>query len=266
MKFSKILSLGALVTAANAAVVYRTVHYHVTVTVDIDQPVATVDAGAPPPAHTEHPEESPSVRIHKNVVYKTVYADRHGHIISAGADAPAATHKANEVHQNAAAPKPTTLVAKPSVNANNDNSDNGNDSDLSDFAKTCVDVHNADRAQHSAQPLAWNDTLASYAQNYLNNQNCVFAHSGGPYGENIAMGYATTSDAIAAWYNEGAEYNYAAGQFSDETGHFTQVVWKGSSQLGCASVSCGSSGAFFACEYYPRGNIIGSFQKNVVAN
>jgi uncharacterized protein YkwD len=128
-----------------------------------------------------------------------------------------------------------------------------------------VDSHNGDRSSHSAPTVSWNDTLAEYAQNYLNNQNCVFAHSGGPYGENIAMGYDGASDAIAAWYAEGSQYNYEASQYSGSTGHFTQVVWVGSTQIGCASVQC-SDGEYFACEYYPRGNIIGEFSENVISN
>ena len=41
------------------------------------------------------------------------------------------------------------------------------------------------------------------------------------------------------------------------TGHFTQVVWRGSSKLGCARNTCslgGNSGTLWACEYDPPGN------------
>lgn len=34
-----------------------------------------------------------------------------------------------------------------------------------------------------ANALTWNSNLASYAANYA--ANCKFAHSGGPYGENL---------------------------------------------------------------------------------
>lgn len=110
--------------------------------------------------------------------------------------------------------------------------------------------------------MTWNSGLASYAQQYLDNSNCVFAHSGGPYGENIAIGYDTIDAAQDAWYNEEDLYDYAAGQFGESTGHFTQMVWKGSNEIGCATVDC-SGRTFLACEYYPRGNIIGEFTENV---
>lgn len=113
--------------------------------------------------------------------------------------------------------------------------------------------------------MSWNLTLSTYAETYLDTQQCNFAHSGGPYGENIAIGYATPRAAITAWYNEYVDYDYAAGEYSAATGHFTQVVWKASTQLGCALYPCSApwGGGFLVCEYYPRGNIIGYFIENV---
>ncbi|VVT46968.1 uncharacterized protein SAPINGB_P001477 [Magnusiomyces paraingens] len=145
-------------------------------------------------------------------------------------------------------------------------SDTGSSTNLDSFASECLSTHNKYRALHSAPDLTWNSTLSDYAQNYLNGQNCVFAHSGGPYGENIAMGYSSASDAIAAWYNEEDLYDYSSGQYSSSTGHFTQIVWTSTTALGCATYDCGSSGSFLVCEYYPAGNVIGYFTENVFAN
>lgn len=144
-------------------------------------------------------------------------------------------------------------------------SSSSDDSGLSSFAKTCLDVHNKDRAEHSADPLSWNQTLADFAQSYLESSNCKFAHSGGPYGENIAMGYASTTDAIQDWYNEYKNYDFNNGGFSEGTGHFTQMVWKGTTQLGCAQKKC-DQGDYLVCEYYPWGNVQGSYQMNVSPN
>ena len=59
-----------------------------------------------------------------------------------------------------------------------------------------------------------------------------------------------------------AEYNPNDPQAS----HFTQVVWKSSTQVGCAVQSCSGifdasfgPAKFFVCEYFPQGNIIGEF-------
>jgi len=56
--------------------------------------------------------------------------------------------------------------------------------------------------------------------------------------------------------------------------HFTQVVWKSSKELGCATVTCAAGTIFPAsygpsrytvCEYSPAGNVIGEFPQNVQA-
>lgn len=55
------------------------------------------------------------------------------------------------------------------------------------------------------------------------------------YGENIYMasgGRLTGTDAVRSWYDEIKQYNWRSPSFQMNTGHFTQVVWKGSQQLG----------------------------------
>lgn len=86
---------------------------------------------------------------------------------------------------------------------------------------TILAAHNAYRAKHSAPPLKWNSTLASYAQKW--SDGCEFKHSGGPYGENLAMGYADWKSVVDGWYSEVKDYNYNNPGFSSSTGHFTQV-------------------------------------------
>ena len=75
-------------------------------------------------------------------------------------------------------------------------------------------------------------------------------------GENLAMHsngnlLANTNVATQMWYDEVTNpgYNFATGGFSMGTGHFTQVVWKGSSELGC-----GISGVYVVCRYCKSGN------------
>ena len=70
-------------------------------------------------------------------------------------------------------------------------------------------------------------------------------------------------------------YNYSAPGFSSKTGHFTQVIWKGSTQLGCAVRECpngmtaGASSSLkpaflVVCRYAPAGNYLGQFAANVL--
>jgi hypothetical protein len=63
-----------------------------------------------------------------------------------------------------------------------------------------------------------------------------------------------------AWYDEIKLYNFNGGDFSEATGHATQMLWKGSTQLGCGwAPGC----QLLVCHYDPPGNVIGQFSQNV---
>jgi hypothetical protein len=85
----------------------------------------------------------------------------------------------------------------------------------------------------------------------------VFQHSGP--GENLAQNFGSFGAAFQAWVDEEANYQWD-GQFSYATGHFTQISWKASTQLGCGyAPSC----SLYVCHYDPPGNVIGQFNENV---
>lgn len=142
------------------------------------------------------------------------------------------------------------------------------------FRDAIVNRHNQYRGQHAVGSLSWNTTLSGFAAQYLNKKGtgkntCPdFAHSGGPYGENLAIGYGTPTQAVVAWGDERQKYNFNKPGFSGATGHFTQMVWKNTRQVGCARKYCTSSntirGWYLVCEYWPRGNVIGQFDKQVL--
>jgi len=132
------------------------------------------------------------------------------------------------------------------------------------FTSAVLNSTNFFRSEHNASWAVWNDTIASFAQSYLaGNDDCAFEHSGGPYGENIALGCREVTGCIDLWGNERALYDYDRPGFAHETGHFTQLVWKNSSSVGCGRRLCGERGWFLACEYWPRGNVMGRFEEQV---
>lgn len=59
------------------------------------------------------------------------------------------------------------------------------------------------------------------------------------------------------------QYNYDNPNFSEKTGHFTQLVWKSTTGVGCGARLCGIRGWYLACEYWPPGNVIGEFGEQV---
>ncbi|KAI9244541.1 CAP domain-containing protein [Sporodiniella umbellata] len=130
--------------------------------------------------------------------------------------------------------------------------------------------HNKFRAKHHAPALKWNRALASYAQKWSN--GCQWRHSQGPYGENLALGYRSWEGAIDGWYSEVTKYNYNNPGFGMSTGHFTQLVWKATTEIGCGVTNCpnlGSGQQMYTCSYKVPGNMMGNnnmyFRQNVLA-
>ena len=138
---------------------------------------------------------------------------------------------------------------------------------LSDNASILLSAHNNKRSLHKDTPsLTWSTELETYAQNYADQYDCsgTLVHSGGPYGENLALGYGIEGS-VDAWYNEIEYYDYNNPGFSENAGHFTQVVWKSSTEVGCGIKSCGGVwGDYVICSYKPAGNVIGEFAENVM--
>lgn len=169
----------------------------------------------------------------------------------------------------------TTTSSGTDSSTDSDSDSSTDSSGSSSDEETLLTLHNNFRAQYGASALTWDSTLATYATSYAS--KCVFKHSGGPYGENLAAGGGGNYDITAAfnsWANEAADYNWGSPGFSESTGHFTQVVWKATTKVGCGYVTCGadtvisgwnSDANYLVCEYSPAGNVVnaGEFAANV---
>lgn len=136
-----------------------------------------------------------------------------------------------------------------------------------DLRPAMLETHNTHRDRHCVPRLTWSDELARGAQEWANactpdpDDPKKFAHSKGTgLGENLAWGTPLTGkDAVERWYNEIAKYDFQNPVWSTEVGHFTQMVWRNTTQIGCAVAPC-SQQNFYVCRYSPPGNF------NVVPN
>lgn len=126
-----------------------------------------------------------------------------------------------------------------------------------------VSLHNTYRAQHCVPPLTWSDDLAASAQQWAN--KCGKTHGPhGRFGENLAWGAKRSgSSAVHDWYVEVDKYNYGKPGFVHGIGHFTQMIWKNTKQVGCGATQCPNIGRLWVCRYAPAGNWFGQFRQNV---
>ncbi|BBN05554.1 pathogenesis-related protein 1 [Marchantia polymorpha subsp. ruderalis] len=129
-----------------------------------------------------------------------------------------------------------------------------------------LDPHNKARKAVKVPNLSWDPNLAKYAQNWANKQarnNCQLKTSNGPYGENMywTSWSSTPLEAVKAFVSEKKFYNHASNTCTAKTKTsclmYTQVVWKKTTKLGCASSRCPRGGTITVCSYNPRGNFIG---------
>ncbi|KAI0209416.1 Glioma pathogenesis-related protein 1, partial [Lamellibrachia satsuma] len=125
-------------------------------------------------------------------------------------------------------------------------------------------------SDHSSEK--WNSYLASMAADWAD--GCDFNHGQPardantlPYnqiGQNLYLTSANSinlDSAIQAWYNEIEFYTYDTRACSLVCGHYTQVVWAETREVGCAHSYCdpmtGTSirrGTYLVCNYGPPGN------------
>lgn len=134
-------------------------------------------------------------------------------------------------------------------------------------------AHNAARQQVGTAPMAWNESLAAAARAYAQqmSRSGHFAHSSQspgatPQGENLWMGTRgaySHAEMAGSWVDEQHLYDggtvdqaLSSGTFGD-TGHYTQVIWRGTRQVGCA-VASNAQDDYLVCRYLPAGNVMGS--------
>ncbi len=112
-------------------------------------------------------------------------------------------------------------------------------------------------------PLFWSAPLASEAQRYadqLASRGCELQHSQTSHGENLFAGSGRNAPAevVARWAGEQRCFQYASfpGCCTCTCGHYTQLVWAGTSRLGCGRAACANGSEVWVCNYDPAGNFV----------
>lgn len=138
--------------------------------------------------------------------------------------------------------------------------------------RVMLDEHNAARAAVGVLPVVWNDTLAADAARYaaVLAATHTFRHSveprgASPEGENLFMGSREAyryAEMVGLWVAERRLYRAGAvpdisttGSWHD-TGHYSQIIWRRTTDVGCA-VASDERNEYLVCRYGPPGNVWG---------
>jgi pathogenesis-related protein 1 len=151
-------------------------------------------------------------------------------------------------------------------------------------AAAITKAHNAVRAQVGAPRMKWSEKLEAKAIKrikVLQKKGCVMQHDGP--GENLywasALKTANKKNALGQWIwhrsvqdvSEHKVVNSWADEkkwYSDENGvcrapvgetcgHYTQIVWADTGEVGCSRAVCEDKSQVWLCLYSPPGNIVG---------
>ncbi|KAJ8321173.1 hypothetical protein KUTeg_001298 [Tegillarca granosa] len=149
---------------------------------------------------------------------------------------------------------------------------------LSDFIDDCVKAHNKCRKKHGVSNVKHSKDLSSYAQRWAEElaKTNNFQHSsctldGTRLGENIACKWSsgggdyTGVEVTEQWYSEIKKHDFSCEPRTTGTGHFTQVVWKGTKEVGFGKAVAPGGKVYVVGSYRPAGNLIGTYTENVFA-
>jgi len=141
----------------------------------------------------------------------------------------------------------------------------------SDFDRRVLASHNAERAALGLAPLRWNAGLADDAGAWAEQLAATgrFEHSPDAWrqsaGENIwggTPGRFTPEGMVGLWLSEKRYFKpgvFPANSVSGDPGdvsHYTQVIWRETSDVGCA-LARGESEDILVCRYSRPGNVRG---------
>lgn len=126
-----------------------------------------------------------------------------------------------------------------------------------------VNKHNIYRQAQGVNDLQWSNELAQDALDWvvIMAKKDKLLHSGLDYGENIYSSSANDNPAnvVDRWASEKEFYH--GDVLTDENyhlfGHYTQIIWSSTTEIGCATAVSKSGKHYWICLYSSAGNVLG---------
>lgn len=123
-------------------------------------------------------------------------------------------------------------------------------------------AHNAIRDRVGVPPLIWSNQLASRAREWAGHllEGRQFYHRpNSNYGENlfaVTGAAASAAEVVQDSASESRDYNHHWNACRGVCGHYTQLVWRDTREVGCA-VASDARREVWVCNYNPPGNWVG---------
>lgn len=147
-------------------------------------------------------------------------------------------------------------------------------SKTSEFENEALEVHNEYRREHGVPPLVLNKDISKVSQKWAEElaKNDAMTYSlNENYGESVYCGWSPdpsvkikARDCVTKWYDEINDFSFGKEPEILTCGHFTQIVWKNTRELGIGSARSKSGKLYVVANYYPPGNYSDQFVKNVL--
>lgn len=123
-------------------------------------------------------------------------------------------------------------------------------------------AHNELRTKVGVPALVWSKELESAAKQWAEKLRSSgdFRHTpGSRYGQNlfeVRGSAASPRQVVENWAEESQNFDARANTCRGVCGHYTQIVWRGTRQVGCA-VARNAQREIWVCNYDPPGNVTG---------
>ena len=141
-----------------------------------------------------------------------------------------------------------------------------NVTEIEDFA---LHYHNNYRKKHKINILRLSRELNEKAKKIVNSlqnqENLEYIFDDDNEGENlyISSGDFNIKKVCESWYDESKNYNFDSNEYQEGTGHFTQMIWKDTEEVGFAYIKSKDDKYYFLALYSPPGNEVSKFGENV---